>query len=64
MGLIREPKGVDFVIKSRPLTKKEEELLSSYIRGEKAKRNKKISSRKTVSKRVVPTREKAMAKKA
>ncbi|MCE2995127.1 MAG: hypothetical protein ACK5RG_12235 [Cyclobacteriaceae bacterium] len=64
MGLIREPKGVDFVIKSRPLTKKEEELLSSYIREEKAKRNKKIISRKTAPKRIVPAKEKAMAKKA
>ena len=64
MGLIREPKGVDFVIKSRPLSKKEEELLSTYIREEKAKRNKKITARKTAPKRIVPTRKKAVAKKA
>ncbi len=62
MGLIREPKGVDFIIKSRPLTKKEEELLSSYIREEKAKRNKKISARKSVSKRIASLRKKAVVK--
>lgn len=47
MGLIREPEGVDFIIKSRPLTKKEEELLSKFIREQKAKRLKKLSTRKT-----------------
>lgn len=47
MGLIREPKGVDFIIKSRPLTKKEEELLSEFIREQKAKRLKKLTSKKT-----------------
>lgn len=51
MGLIREPEGVDFVIKSRPLTKKEEELLSKFIREQKAKRVKKLAAKKTPSKR-------------
>ena len=59
MGLIREPVGVDFVIKSRPLTKKEEELLSNFIREQKAKRLKKLSTRKTTSKRTTSTRKRA-----
>jgi hypothetical protein len=51
MGLIREPEGVDFVVKSRPLTKKEEELLSKFIREHKAKRLKKLATKKATSKR-------------
>jgi len=51
MGLIKEPEGVDFVIKSRPLTKKEEELLSKFIREQKTKRLNKLSAKKTSSKR-------------
>jgi hypothetical protein len=31
MGFIREPEGVDFVIQSKPLTKKREKDLSEYI---------------------------------
>lgn len=31
MGFIREPDGVDFVINSKPLTKKQERELSDYI---------------------------------
>jgi len=31
MGFIREPKGVDFVIKSKPLTEKQEKELSAFI---------------------------------
>ncbi|MCD6564799.1 MAG: hypothetical protein J7K53_02540 [Bacteroidales bacterium] len=31
MGLIREPEGVDFVIKSKPLTEKQEKELSKFI---------------------------------
>ena len=46
MGLIKEPAGVDFVIKSRPLTKKESELLSKFIREQKAKRLKKLATKK------------------
>ena len=49
MGLIKEPEGVDFVIKSRPLTKKEEELLSKFIREHKAKRLKKLATKRTSS---------------
>jgi hypothetical protein len=31
MGFIREPKGVDFVIQSKPLTDKQEKELSEFI---------------------------------
>ena len=31
MGFIREPEGVDFVIKSKPLTEKQEKELSEFI---------------------------------
>jgi hypothetical protein len=61
MGLIREPKGVDFVIKSRPLTKKEEELLSKFIREQKAKRSKKLATKKVASKKTITKRRKASA---
>ena len=50
MGLIKEPEGVDFVIKSRPLTKKEEELLSKFIREHMTKSAKKLATRKTAHK--------------
>jgi hypothetical protein len=64
MGLIKEPEGVDFVIKSRPLTKKEEELLSKFIREQKAKRLKKLSAKKTSSKRMtLKTRKRTTIKK-
>lgn len=41
MGHIKEPDGVDFLIKSRPLTKDEEIAISEFIRAYKAKHNKK-----------------------
>ena len=31
MGYIKDPEGIDFVIQSKPLTKKEESELSEYI---------------------------------
>jgi hypothetical protein len=31
MGYIKDPEGIDFVIQSKPLTKKEESELSDYI---------------------------------
>jgi hypothetical protein len=42
MGLIKEPKGVDFIINSEPLTKEEEEKLSEFI----AKRKQEIAEMK------------------
>ena len=48
MGHIAEPKGVDFLIKSPPLTDKEREELSEYIRKRKIELRKKIvTKRKT-----------------
>jgi hypothetical protein len=54
MGLIREPEGVDFIINSRPLTKKEQEALSKFIKEDKARRvvtKKKPMARKDASSR-------------
>lgn len=31
MGFIKEPDGIDFVIQSKPLTKKQEKELSDFI---------------------------------
>jgi hypothetical protein len=41
MGHIKEPKGVDFIIKSEPLTEKEQAAISEYIRQYKLKQSKK-----------------------
>jgi hypothetical protein len=43
MGYIKEPKDVDFVIQSKPLTDEERKEISKYIAAYK-KRNKKIAS--------------------
>jgi len=42
MGLIREPEGVDFVIKSKPLTEKQEKELSKFIVKRKLEIKKKL----------------------
>jgi hypothetical protein len=55
MGHIKEPTGIDLVIKSRPLTKEEETAISEYIRTYK----KSHSQKRIVKKRsVVPTKRK------
>lgn len=41
MGIVREPDGVDFIVKSRKLTKKELQLITDYITAFKAKQQKK-----------------------
>ena len=41
MGFIKEPEGVDFVIQSKPLTKKQEKELSDYIAARKLEIKKK-----------------------
>ena len=38
MGYIKEPKGVDFIIESKPLTDEERKGISEYIRSYKAKK--------------------------
>lgn len=40
MGFIKEPKGVDFIIESKPLTDKERQEISKYIAEYKAKNQK------------------------
>ena len=47
MGHIKEPDGIDFVIKSRLLTKEEEAGISEYIRAYKTK----YLSKQVISKR-------------
>jgi hypothetical protein len=52
MGFIKEPEGVDFVIQSKPLTKKQEKELSDYI----AKRKleiKKLTKKQSKTRQVV-----------
>jgi len=41
MGLIREPKDVDFYVEPRPLTIEDEKAISDYIKADKQKRRKK-----------------------
>ena len=47
MGHIKEPKGVDFIIKSKPLTNKERAAISEFIREYKARHSGKKTTRKT-----------------
>lgn len=49
MGLIREPKDVDFYVDPRPLTKVEEKILSDYIVADKQKRKTQEKSKKVSS---------------
>lgn len=53
MGHIKEPKGVDFIIKSRPLTKEEEIAISEHIRNYKLKNSKVTNKVKNTSKKKV-----------
>lgn len=52
MGLIKEPKGVDFIIDSQPLTKEQEAKLSEFI----AKRKQEIAE---IKKHERPTKAKS-----
>lgn len=47
MGYIKEPKGVDFIIQSKPLTDKERKEISKFIQEYKAKNANKKSVRKS-----------------
>jgi hypothetical protein len=40
MGIIREPLDIDFVVDPRPLSKKDREQISNFIKADKAKRQK------------------------
>jgi hypothetical protein len=46
MGHIKEPKGVDFFIKSEPLTQSDRKLISEYIIKNSSKKTKAILSEK------------------
>ncbi len=56
MGLIKEPKGIDFIIESRPLTPEEAEGLSQFIRQRKAA----IKKKKVVAKAVAAKKQKKL----
>ena len=55
MGLIREPKKVDFTVLDKPWTEEERKEFSAFIKLRKAQREKKQAKAKTT------TREKASA---
>ena len=48
MGHIKEPKGVDFVIQSEPLSDKDRIEISKFIADYKAKRKSKSKKKETV----------------
>ena len=56
MAHIKEPAGVDFIIKSEPLTEKERAAISEYIRNYKA-----TEALKPIKKRARHTRKKSLA---
>ena len=54
MGHIKEPKGVDFIIDSKPLTDEEKKVISDFIRKDKEM----LLAKKTVAKRMKPEKTK------
>lgn len=64
MGLIKEPKGVDFIINSEPLTKEQEAKLSEFIekRKQEIAEMKKERPTKAKSKRVENAKTKPKSK--
>ena len=49
MGYIKEPKGVDFIIKSEPLTEDERKAISAFIQKDKARKAAKAPRKKRLS---------------
>ena len=49
MGHIKEPKGVDFIIKSETLTDEERKAISEFIRQDRAKQQEKANQKKKPS---------------
>ena len=47
MGIIREPKGVDFIIQSPPLTVEERKEISAFIKQRKLQKLAEENSKKT-----------------
>jgi hypothetical protein len=52
MNLIKEPKGIDFIIQSPPLSDEEKKEISDFIANKKAKKNsiKKPSKKQSATK--------------
>jgi hypothetical protein len=46
MGYIKEPDGIDFIIKGKPLTEKQKKEISAFIKADK-ERLAKLTSRKS-----------------
>jgi len=46
MGLIKEPKDVDFYVDPRPLTKEEQKRISDFIKSDKNKRKRRKPTKK------------------
>jgi len=55
MGHIKEPKGIDFIIKSKPLTNEEKTAISEFIRQYKTKH---LTKRNLTKKRLSSRRKK------
>lgn len=53
MSLIKEPKGIDFVIESKPLSDTERKEISEYIKQQKLK--KKVTTRASKIKKALKT---------
>jgi hypothetical protein len=53
MGLIREPLDVDFYVDPRPLTKKEQEMISRHIREYKAKMTRQLKRKANTMKKLI-----------
>ncbi|AQG80506.1 hypothetical protein [Spirosoma montaniterrae] len=47
MGFIKEPEGVDFVIKGEPLTESQKQIISDFIKADKAQKASAIIRRGT-----------------
>ena len=52
MGYIKEPEGVDFIIKSEPLTDEDREQISQFIR--EYKRKNRVKEKKTAPNTMQP----------
>ena len=51
MGHIKEPDGVDFIIKGKPLTEKEKKAISEFIKADKKRIAMQKARRTSVAKR-------------
>ena len=51
MGHIKEPDGVDFIIKGKPLTEKEKRAISEFIKADKEKIAKQKARRTSITTR-------------